>query len=88
MVSFDVKSLSINLPLNGGIDLAVKHISEGNPGLNVVKMSLRGFSVLLPIKPTLRLGQFLRPGGWRSYGFPPSPLFSPISSWGTMKRYG
>ena len=40
-VSFDVESLFTNLPLNECIDLAVKYISEGNPGLKLSENELK-----------------------------------------------
>ena len=41
MVSFDVESLFTNKPLDGWINLAVKYISEGNPGLKLSTAELR-----------------------------------------------
>ena len=41
-VSFDVESLFTNLPLNECIDLGVKYISEGNPGLKLSENELKG----------------------------------------------
>ena len=41
MVSFDVESLFINIPLGECIDLAVNYISEGNPDLKLSKSELR-----------------------------------------------
>ena len=34
MVSFDVESLFTNILLDERIDLAVDHITKGNPGIN------------------------------------------------------
>ncbi|XP_073232122.1 uncharacterized protein [Porites lutea] len=41
MVSFDVESLFTNIPLDDCIDLAVKYITEGNPGLKLSKNELK-----------------------------------------------
>jgi len=41
MVSFDVKSLFTNIPLEECINLAVKYITEGNPGLKLSKKELK-----------------------------------------------
>ena len=41
MVSFDVESLFTNIPLDDCINLAVKYITEGNPGLKLSKNELK-----------------------------------------------
>ena len=41
MVSFDVESLFMNMPLEECIDLAVNYISEGNPDLKLTESELR-----------------------------------------------
>ena len=41
MVSFDVESLFTNIPLEECIDLAVNHISEGNPDIKLNKSEPR-----------------------------------------------
>ena len=41
MVSFDVESLSTNIPLEECIDLVVNYISEGNPNLKLNEPELR-----------------------------------------------
>ena len=41
MVSFDVESLFTNIPLDDCINLAVKYITEGNPGLKLSKHDLK-----------------------------------------------
>ncbi|XP_068697770.1 uncharacterized protein [Montipora foliosa] len=41
MVSFDVESLFTNIPLDDCINLAVKYITEGNPGLKLSKQHLK-----------------------------------------------
>ncbi|CAH3174309.1 unnamed protein product, partial [Porites evermanni] len=41
MVSFDVESLFTNIPLDDCINLAVKYITEGNPGLKLSKSELK-----------------------------------------------
>ena len=41
MVSFDVESLFTNIPLDDCTNLAVKYITEGNPGLKLSKNELK-----------------------------------------------
>ena len=89
MVSFDVESLFTNIPLDDCINLAVKYITEGNPGLKlIVKMSSKGCLSLLPRKLTScsRVTSMIR---WMVLPWdPPLPLFSPISLRVTMRIYG
>ena len=41
MVSFDVESLFTNISLDDCINLAVKYLTEGNPGLKLSKNELK-----------------------------------------------
>ena len=41
MVSFDVVSLFTNIPLDECIDLAIKYIYQGNPGLGISPTDLK-----------------------------------------------
>ena len=41
MVSFDVESLFTSIPLDECIDLAIKYIYQGNPGLKISPTDLK-----------------------------------------------
>ena len=45
MVSFDVESLFINIPLEECIDLAVNYISDGSPDIKLNKSELRSLFI-------------------------------------------
>ena len=88
MVSFDVESLFTNIPLDDCINLAVKYITEGNPGLKLSKNELkRLFEFATKETHFLFNGNFYDQVDSVAMGSP-LPLFSPISLWVTMRIYG
>ena len=88
MVSFDVESLFTNIPLDDCINLAVKYITEGNPGLKLSKHELkRLFEFATKETHFLFKGNFCDQVDGVAMGSP-LPLFSPISLWVTMRIYG
>ena len=88
MVSFDVESLFTNIPLEECSNLAIKYNTEGNPGLKRSKDELkRLFEFATKGTHFLFNGTFYDQVDGVAMGSP-SPLFSPISLWVTMKIYG
>ena len=88
MVSFDVESLFTNIPLDDCTNLAVKYITEGNPGLKLSKNELkRLFEFATKETHFLFNVNFYDQVDSVAMGSP-LPLFSPISLWVTMRIYG
>ena len=55
LVSYDVTSYFSNIPLQEAIDVALNHILNHNPNLNITKMNLKIFSFLLHYRLVLLL---------------------------------
>ena len=88
MVSFDVESLFTNISLDDCINLAVKYITEGNPGLKLSKNELkRLFEFATKETHFLFKSNFHDQVDGVAMGSP-LPLLSPISLWVTMRIYG
>ena len=77
MVSFDIESLFTNIPLNECIDLAVKYISEGNPGLKLKATELRNlFSLATTGTHFLFNGEFFEQVDGVAMGSPLAPVLA------------
>ena len=55
LVSYDVTSCFSNIPLQEAIDVALNHILNHNPNLNITKRNLKNFSFLLHYRLVLLL---------------------------------
>ena len=60
MVSFDVENLFTNIPLDECIDLAVYHITKGNPGIKLTATELKKLFNLVTVECLIQ-GNILQP---------------------------